>query len=381
MSNIAIDATPLSVNGKGVPRFLHQLITELTKYQSSHRFTVFVNELADLPNLPQSSNLAYYPVPVRSDLIWGAIQLPRILQTQKIDLLFTCSDRIPLFYQGLILLYLFELPLPRFRLGRESASLYTRFSTLMTALWFPLSLKNAAHILVSSQATFKAITGSYRNLDNKISLVYPGRTETFNAGDATYDKTLMQKRLGAPNGYVFHISSINDKRDNTSTALRSFHSALPSLPHGIKLVIGGQTDPNRQGLTPIIHELGLENYLIWTGFIQNEDMADVYRSAEVYLDTSLYEGFGYQVIEAMSCGTPVVCSDVTSLPEIVGDAAITAHPNDIQGFANGMIAILCSTEFAIELRNKGLAEVKRFSWPSMVNQLIAKCDKLLSEQH
>lgn len=377
MAIIGIDATPVSANSKGLPRFIHQLIIALAETSSHHRFVVFVNKRAQLPDLPQAAHITYCSVPIYNALGWSIIQQPIILRRQKIDLLFSCADRIPLLFWGDIIFYLFELPGPRHNLNQANMSAYARFSAKVSELWFPFSVKKSKLVIVSSDATGKSLKETYGTPDDKVTLIYPGRTESFSPGGNDYDKDIMRQRLGAPDGYVLHISSVNDKRDNTPSALRAFYTALPHIPDGIKMVIGGRTDPDKQGLTPLIRELNLDDHLIWTGFIADEDIADVFRSAELYLDTSLYEGFGYQVLEAISCETPVVCSNASSLPEVVGDAAITADPNDFEELAKGIVHVLDSDEVGNQLREKGLTQARRFHWSETVKQIQDVFDRVL----
>ncbi len=372
MARIAIDATPISKNGKGLSHFLKSLLHAIATYvKPHHQFTVFLNAKEELVDLPHVPHIEYVWIDLLNTLYWDLIQLSLTLRRNPVDLLFSCSDRLPLLYSGRILLYLFELPKPRHQLGWESASNYAKFSMCLTDVWFPMSLRHVVGILTSSQSTKQALQDVFAVPSNKIHVIYPGRDETLTPYIADERRSAVRNWLNAPDGYILHFSSINDARDNTAVALHAFHQARAFIPDQTKLVIGGRTDPDRQGLTPLIDELRLQDRLVWTGFVPDEIMADVYRSAELYLDTSLYEGFGYQVLEAMSCGTPVVCSNITSLPEIVGDAALKASPRDIELFSRDIIRVLSSPALSAKMKQMGLQQAARFAWSETVDQLLS----------
>ena len=109
--------------------------------------------------------------------------------------------------------------------------------------------------------------------------------------------------------------------------------------------------------------------------MSDEALIDLYRGAAAFVDTSLYEGFGYQVLEAMACGTPVVASDTTSLPEIVGDAGLLCPPGDAQAFADALRRVLDDSALAGDLRARGLARAAEFTWDRTARALADAIDE------
>ena len=138
-----------------------------------------------------------------------------------------------------------------------------------------------------------------------------------------------RKKYNSNEGYIFHISS-SDPRDNTPVVLRAYKNALAELKIPVKLIIFG--DIRGTGLEALAKGLQLEGRVVFTGRLNQKELLELYQAASVYIDPSLYEGFGYQILEAMSCGIPVITSNVTSLPEVSGNAGIIMDPNDIDGF-------------------------------------------------
>ncbi len=124
----------------------------------------------------------------------------------------------------------------------------------------------------------------------------------------------------------------------------------------------------------MISNMGLKERVIFVGYVSDSDLVDLYQAADIYMDPSLYEGFGLQVLEAMSCGTPVLCSNTTSLAEITGDAALTYKPTDIRGFADGIEYLTSNIAQAHLMRHAGILHASKYSWTKTVEQLVTLCE-------
>jgi glycosyltransferase involved in cell wall biosynthesis len=374
---IGIDAVHLSRGGKGLSRFEGGLINALALHRSRYNFVVFLDKQADLPSLPRAPHIRYVRAAKRSLMVWEQIQLPTLARRHGMELLLTCSDRVPLLYTKPVLLYLFETPDRRHKAMLPNSTKYQALSANLTGAIFPLSLRKAARIAVSSHSTREELARHHRVPESKMTVIYPGPPATFEPSVDERQRASIKEKLGAPEGYVLHFSSVNDPRDNTETALKAFHMALQGLDYPRKLVIAGKCDLEAQSLTGLVEELGLRPHIILTGYVPDEALADLYRGADLYLDTSLYEGFGFQVLEAMLSGTPVACSNITSLPEVVGDAAILISPQDVEGFACAITRVLCSPVLAAQMRERGIERGRLFNWESTLRQLEQAYSELL----
>ena len=126
-----------------------------------------------------------------------------------------------------------------------------------------------------------------------------------------------------------------------------------------------------------VEELELEAHTIFTGYIPDEDLPAIYSGADLFVFPSLYEGFGLPPLEAMACGTPVVCSNAASLPEVVGDAAIMVDPYDVEGLAQAMRRVLADRDLQEDLRQRGLERAKLFSWEKTARETMQVYEKVL----
>jgi glycosyltransferase involved in cell wall biosynthesis len=141
----------------------------------------------------------------------------------------------------------------------------------------------------------------------------------------------------------------------------------------MRLVVGGGVGERRAALEAEGARLGVD--VLFTGRLTDDELLARYRGAVAYVDASLYEGFGYQVLEAMACGAPVVASSLTSIPEIVGDAGLLADPRSPSAIAEALARVLSNVDLATQLRERGLHQVRRFSWDATAEGLASAIEE------
>jgi glycosyltransferase involved in cell wall biosynthesis len=147
--------------------------------------------------------------------------------------------------------------------------------------------------------------------------------------------------------------------------------------------------PGALEIEETLHNLELEQAVIFTGYVPDVDLPALYNGATLFVFPSLYEGFGLPPLEAMACGTPVVCSNAASLPEVVGgfdasasiasgtSAAVTVDPHDVVGWANAIQRILVDDDLQHVLRRRGLARARRFTWARAAGQVLGVYQQLI----
>lgn len=183
--------------------------------------------------------------------------------------------------------------------------------------------------------------------------------------------------------YVFYLGGL-DQRKNVPQLVRAFAQVYKQVGDpDLRLLIAGNPDKQKGSLfpdpRPIAAELGVTEQIKYH-FIAEEDKAAMYSGASLFVFPSLYEGFGLDPLEAMGCGAPVVCSNRTSLPEVVGDAALSVDPNDTQALVEAMSNVLTNSELRADLRARSLQRAQQFSWRKTAAETIAVYEEVLSRR-
>jgi glycosyltransferase involved in cell wall biosynthesis len=346
VARVGIDATSVSAAGKGNSRSQRRAVESLAALGLPHELVAFVRDPAGVAVL-EPAGVRVLPVRYRAALEWEQVVLPRLVRTERLDAVLTTTERLPLRAHGRYVVWLFELPRHRIEQNvRHGASAYQRAADLATRLLWRPGLRRASVIACGSQATADELRTALPETAPRIRVVHPGVDREFSPGP------------GRPGRYVLHVASA-DPRDNTETALAAFAAA--GVP-GVRLVVAGDLGRRRTAVEREAARLGIGEAVELTGRVSDEELLALYRGAAAYLDPTLFEGFGYQVLEAMACGTPVIASSTTSIPEVVGDAGLLRDPRSPDGFAEALRALLRDESRARDLRERGLARAALFTW-------------------
>jgi glycosyltransferase involved in cell wall biosynthesis len=176
-----------------------------------------------------------------------------------------------------------------------------------------------------------------------------------------------------PHRYVLYLGP-HDVRKNVAGLLEAFQ-IVAGADDDVRLVVGGRlpdaSEPPLYDPRPLARALDLDDRVMFTGWVAEEHKPALYRGAACAVFPSRYEGFGLPVLEALACGTPLVASNTSSLPELVGDAGFALDPDDVQGMAGAMLACLVDETLAGELRQRGPRQAARFRWSETARQTLA----------
>jgi len=207
----------------------------------------------------------------------------------------------------------------------------------------------------------------------KISVIYPAVDPGFTRiSDAAARKAVLSKH-GVVGNYIFY-TGIYKKRKNHAGLLKSFKRFLELGGSG-QLVIAGPIDDGERRLRAIAEKLQMSKQIVFTGFIDDSELCGLYSAARVYACPSLYEGFGFTVLEAMACGTTVVCSESASLPEVAGDAALRANASDPDAFGQALYTAFTDEAIRVEMTGRALKNLQRFSWQQAAKQCLHTYDE------
>lgn len=182
-------------------------------------------------------------------------------------------------------------------------------------------------------------------------------------------------RYGIEGPYLLYVGGINPRK-NIARLLEAYGRVRERHPHA-RLVVAGKRQWQAEGVDAALRRLGLADAVHFTGYVADADLPAIYSGAELFVFPSLYEGFGLPPLEAMACGTPVVTSDAASLPEVVGNAALLVDPLDVGSIAAAIDRLLSHPALAADLRSRGLARARRFTWERAARETIAVYEHVL----
>jgi glycosyltransferase involved in cell wall biosynthesis len=364
MARIGIDATVVVPDGKGISRVVRESALALAQLPLPHDLVVLVRGTGAEAAF-RGSGLRCRRVGGRRALVWEQFALPVVARRERLDAVLTTSDRLPVAPGTRCLLWLFENPEHRIEENiRRKAGAYQHTSDVVTRALWRRSVRRAAAVVAGSHATAREIA-DVAGLAAEPAVVHPGLGPEYTPGPAR-DR----------GHYVLHLASA-DPRDNTATALAAFASARTRLREPVRLVVAGGLGDRRRLVEGELARLGLAGAVDLPGRVADDELIDLYRGAAVYLDPSLFEGFGFQVLEAMGCGAPVAASSVTSIPEIAADAALLCAPTDVEGFADAICRVLDDPALARTMRERGLARAATFTWERTARGLAAALEGVL----
>lgn len=193
---------------------------------------------------------------------------------------------------------------------------------------------------------------------------------------AESEPTLRQYGIERP--YILYVGAL-ESRKNLPRLLAAY-ARLREWSERWRLVIVGARKWKSSPIFDTVQQLGLEPHVTFTGYVADEHLPALYSGADLFAFPSLYEGFGLPVLEAMACGTPVVTSNTSSLPEVAGDAAILVDPRDVEQIANAMWLVLSQPDLAAALREKGLARAAQFTWERTARETIEVYKQALQDK-
>jgi len=245
-------------------------------------------------------------------------------------------------------------------------SLHPHASELAFFRYFlPRVLRHSAAVIAVSQSTRRDIINFYNLPAEKIHVIYEGYDPQFYH---SYQDSQAVTRVYGIGPYIYYSGNILPHK-NIARLIRAFGLIAPKVPH--QLVLQGRRDPVYAAeLETLVRELNLEGKVVFLGYVPLNHLPYLYSGATVFVTVSLSEGFGLPPLEAMACGTPVVASRVSSLPEVVGDAGILADPNDTEQIAEVLLQVIKHPALRAELAQKGVKRAALFSWSKTARQTL-----------
>ena len=366
--HIGLNAHLLSLSrshrAAGINWYIYNLLRYLPNVGSQHRYTAFLGNKGARQAFPQleakTTSLPTVNPAVR--ILWEQTIQPVQLLKEGIDLLHSLAFVQPVFLPcpGIITIYdlSFILFPERFHPLRR---LYLRWSTGYSA-------RKTRRIIAISVSTKRDIIKLLGIAERKVDVVPCGVGEDFQPVENQQVLDDFRRKRHLPEQMILFVGTI-EPRKNVITLLRGY-ALLKKKVQLPRLVIGGPRGWHHQEVFSVAEELDLQEDVIFPGYIPQEELPLWYNAADFFVYPSLYEGFGLPPLEAMACGTPVITSNTSSLPEVVGEAGILVNPDSVEEVAEAMQRVLTDSNLRAEMRRKGLDRAREFSWQRTAQETV-----------
>ncbi len=380
---IAIDYNTALRQVAGIGRYTRELVRALAELRSGDDIVLFyaahdlrqrvaaLDGLLDLQSI--NPRVSAVPIPLSErwlTIMWQRARLPIPVErwTGRIDLLHAPDFVLPPAWTRRTLVTVHDLS---FRLHPEAA--HERLRRYLEGA-VPRSLRRAQCVLADSSSTAQDLERLMGLPSHKIRVLYPGIGSQFRRVEDPLVLRRVQDRYSLPERFLLHVGTI-EPRKNLVHLIAAFEE-VQSGRHGagLGLVLAGKPGWLAD---PILQRARTTGGVVLTGAVADDDLPALYTLAGVLVYPSLYEGFGFPPLEALACGTPIVTSNTSSLPEIVGDAGMMVDPRDPAALAAALRRALDDPSVAAAARATAPGRAAQFTWPAAARQLLEVYSSLM----
>jgi len=350
----------------------------LAKVDEKNTYFLFVSLRNKTLFQKLGENFKIIALPFRSDnrllrLFYEQVVFPFYIIKYKIDILFSPSNTATVFpFCKQVLTFHAFLMIRKLRKQYPEKTI-PKLHSLFYNLMLPLSLKCSNKIIAVSQNTKKWLLHQHKVLSSKIAVVYEG------VDCGLFLSMNSSKNAKTEQPYILFLSTLFGYK-NADKLIRAFSKLKEKhkIPHNLKIV-GKDPEDNMKRLKNLSNEFGISESVFFTGLINHHEVKGLYQNADVFVFPSAVETFGLPVLEAMASGTPVVASNRTSVPEIVGDAGVIVDPDDIAELADAILRVLSDKGLQNSLIQKGYRRAKKFSWDKTARKTLEIFEEVLNE--
>jgi glycosyltransferase involved in cell wall biosynthesis len=348
VSRIAIDASrTTAARITGTEQYALQLIRALIRLNTTHDLTLYFRDEPPRDLFPESARVTQRVIPFPR--AWTHLRFAAALMADRPDITWVPAHTLPVLFPGRAAVTVHDLGYRYFPAAHPPRHrLYLDWTTRYSA-------RRASVVFADSRTTADDLTRFYGTPPRKIRIVYPG-VDAPPIGDIE----AVKRKYGLPDRYFLFLGTLQPRK-NIARLVQAYQQAKVDAA---LVLAGGQGwlyDPSWVAGVPNVH---------LPGYVDDADKGALYAGARALAFPSLYEGFGFPVLEAMLCGTPVLCSNTSSLPELAGDAALLVDPLDVNAIADGLRRLNDDAALRDDLRARGYAQAAKFTWEQAARDIL-----------
>ncbi len=347
----------------GVSRYIYNLLAHLPEVDPEGDYTVFLNSRCALP-LSGTQKRSHLPTQKPSiRILWEQLLQPPQLRAAGIALLHSPLNIQPLLLPCKGVITVMDLT---FVVYPES---FKPLQRIYQNLFTRLSAQRASRVITISTSTAKDLQRFFAVPAAKTTVTLPGVGAAYHPIRNTAMLDSFRLRHGLPERFILFVGTL-EPRKNLVTLLHAYAQFKRQSQTGHNLVLAGVKGWSYQPIFTAVDELGLQADVLFPGFVTEDELPLWYNTADVFVYPSLYEGFGLPPLEAMACGRPVAVADASSLPEVVGDAALRLDPHQPEEWAAALLRLCRDADLRSDLAARALERARQFSWLRMTQQTV-----------
>lgn len=368
---IGLEISPLAINATGIPNYILRLLKGFASIDRDNEYFLYTNKPIPYElGLPDNFRIVILKRPVPRFQLWFQMELPYRLKKDKINIFHGLFSRLPVVLPVPGILTVHDLSgykMPRFH----------KRHTHLTNQMFPIFVKKASGIIAVSEFTAKELTSVFPEASGKITIIHEAAPPEYSEVTDKVELDRIRKKLNLPRCFFLFLGTL-EPRKNLTKLLDAFLNVSDSIPHS--LVISGAKGWKTEELFNKLKTSDAEDRIQMTGFVDKDDIPALLSLAEGFIYPSLYEGFGLPILEAMACGTPVITSNISSMPEVAGDAALLVDPRSTDSISSAIITLANDKEKRELMCQKGLKRAGEFSWEETARKTLEVYNKTISER-
>lgn len=369
--NIGIDARAARwYRGTGIGTYTYQLIYNINQMDKLNRYLLFLPD-ENISDLNPGDNIDIKLISEdKKDNFWEEIDIPNILTDTGIDVYHVPQNGIGLPKEkncpSIITLHdVIPYKMPE-TVGPQYLDIYNRE--------IPWITKNCDSIITVSSYSKKDIADTLGFPEEKIFVTHLAAEEIYYPRNKVECKNFINKEYGIKDDFILYVGGFSPRK-NIKGLIQAFGRIKEKLKNNCKLVILGKKGRSYYDYRDLAYNLGLKEDVVFTGYVPVEQLPIFYNAAAIFCYPSFYEGFGLPPLEAMACGTPTISSNVTSMPEILGDDVIYIEPEDVEAMSEKILQLLGDKKLRVEMSFKGLRRSAMYSWKKTAIETIQVLSK------
>ena len=362
---IGIDGRELLPNTfTGFGRYIENFLTAQMTQASQHNFIIYGNQHTHFPN--PNGNYTFKVIQEKNTLWWDQVAIVKALQQDRVDLFFTPYDKIPINAPCPVVMTIHDL---LYQHVSDLRGIKRYIYNTLYRLQRGYMARHAARVLTVSEHSRQDIAKYYGLNANQITITYNAVSDRFNPHIEKTNIDQIKKKYGLTAPYIFNLNNFKPHK-NPSGLIEAYAQLSTQVQQTTHLVMGGKHNVFTLPLQQRVAQLGLSEQIHFPGMIDDNDLPAIYAGAKLFVISSFYEGFGIPPLEAMACGTPVISSNATSLPEVVDDAGLLIDPHNTQAITIAIDQLLHDDHLRHIKVQKGFQRVTHFSQEKVAGKIL-----------